>query len=385
MKNEKPLKIAVIGHKRIPSREGGIEIVVYELANRLAAAGNLVDVYNRSGSHVSGARFESRDMPLHKNVRLITVPTPQAKSLNAFVYSFFAAVRALFGGYDVVHFHAEGPAAMCFLPRLFGIRTVVTIHGLDWQRSKWGGFASKYLKFGEKTAAEYADEIIVLSRAVQRYFEEQYGRRTVYIPNGVSKPQPRPAGIITQKWGLKKDGYVLFLGRIVPEKGVHYLIEAFSRLNAGLPLVIAGGSSHSQEYFESLKKQAQGQNVIFTDFVQGAELEELYSNAYIYVLPSDLEGMPVSLLEAMSYSNCCLTSDIPECTEVCGENAVYFKKGDVDSLENALRRLLSDENAAAGYKSAAAGYVLSRFSWDETAKKTLSLFRGEPLEDSDSQ
>lgn len=385
MKNEKPLKIAVIGHKRIPSREGGIEIVVYELANRLAAAGNLVDVYNRSGSHVSGARFESRDMPLHKNVRLITVPTPQAKSLNAFVYSFFAAVRALFGGYDVVHFHAEGPAAMCFLPRLFGIRTVVTIHGLDWQRSKWGGFASKYLKFGEKTAAEYADEIIVLSRAVQRYFEEQYGRRTVYIPNGVSKPQPRPAGIITQKWGLKKDGYVLFLGRIVPEKGVHYLIEAFSRLNAGLPLVIAGGSSHSQEYFESLKKQAQGQNVIFTDFVQGAELEELYSNAYIYVLPSDLEGMPVSLLEAMSYSNCCLTSDIPECTEVCGENAVYFKKGDVDSLENALRRLLSDKNAAAGYKSAAAGYVLSRFSWDETAKKTLSLFRGEPLENSDSQ
>ena len=385
MKNEKTLKIAVIGHKRIPSREGGIEIVVYELANRLAAAGNLVDVYNRSGSHVSGARFESRDMPLHKNVRLITAPTPQAKSLNAFVYSFFAAVRALFGGYDVVHFHAEGPAAMCFLPRLFGIRTVVTIHGLDWQRSKWGGFASKYLKFGEKTVAKYADEIIVLSRAVQRYFEEQYGRRTVYIPNGVSKPQPRPAGIITQKWGLKKDGYILFLGRIVPEKGVHYLIEAFSRLNAGLPLVIAGGSSHSQEYFESLKKQAQGQNVIFTDFVQGAELEELYSNAYIYVLPSDLEGMPVSLLEAMSYSNCCLTSDIPECTEVCGENAVYFKKGDVDSLENALRRLLSDENAAAGYKSAAAGYVLSRFSWDETAKKTLSLFRGEPLEDSDSQ
>lgn len=385
MKNEKPLKIAVIGHKRIPSREGGIEIVVYELANRLAAAGNLVDVYNRSGSHVSGARFESRDMPLHKNVRLITVPTPSAKSLNAFVYSFFAAVRALFGGYDVVHFHAEGPAAMCFLPRLFGIRTVVTIHGLDWQRSKWGGFASKYLKFGEKTAAKYADEIIVLSRAVQRYFEEQYGRRTVYIPNGVSKAQPRPAGIITEKWGLKKDGYILFLGRIVPEKGVHYLIEAFSRLNAGLPLVIAGGSSHSQEYFESLKMQAQGQNVIFTDFVQGAELEELYSNAYIYVLPSDLEGMPVSLLEAMSYSNCCLTSDIPECTEVCGENAVYFKKGDVDSLENALRRLLSDENAAAGYKSAAAGYVLSRFSWDETAKKTLSLFRGEPLEDSDSQ
>lgn len=215
---------------------------------------------------------------------------------------------------------------MCFLPKLFGIRTLVTIHGLDWQRSKWGGFASKYLKFGEKTAAKYADEIIVLSRSVQDYFKNEYGRDTVFIPNGVNAPEIRTASLITQKYKLEKDGYILYLGRIVPEKGIHYLIDAYSQIDTQMPLVIAGGSSHSQEYFEELKQKAQGKNIIFTDFVQGRELEELYSNAYVYVLPSDLEGMPISLLEAMSYGNCCLTSDIPNAQRFAGIRLSALKK-----------------------------------------------------------
>ena len=179
---------------------------------------------------------------------------------------------------------------MCFLPKLFGIRTVATIHGLDWQRSKWGGFASKYLKFGEKTAAKYADEIIVLSRSVQDYFKKEYGRETVYIPNGVRTPQIRSLSLLAEKYGLKKDGYLLYLGRIVPEKGIHYLIDAYSALHTEMPLVIAGGSSHSQAYFEELKVKAQGKKIVFTDFVQGRELEELYSNAYLYVLPAILRN-----------------------------------------------------------------------------------------------
>ena len=383
MKNDSHLKIAMIGHKRIPSREGGVEIVVYELSSFLAKAGNRVDVYNRGGSHVSGSRFKSEDMPLDPNVKIITVPTPKSKMLNAFVYSFFASLRALFGGYDVIHFHAEGPAVMCFLPKLFGIRTVATIHGLDWQRSKWGGFASKYLKFGEKTAAKYADEIIVLSRSVQDYFKKEYGRETVYIPNGVRAPQIRSLSLLADKYGLKKDGYLLYLGRIVPEKGIHYLIDAYSALHTEMPLVIAGGSSHSQAYFEELKVKAQGKKIVFTDFVQGRELEELYSNAYLYVLPSDLEGMPISLLEAMSYSNCCLTSDIEECTQVCGDNAVYFKKSNVKDLKNKLEFLLGSRDAVENYKQRAAQYVLSRYSWENAGKKTLALYRGEPLEDTD--
>lgn len=376
MSNDSKLKIAMIGHKRIPSREGGVEIVVYELSNLMAKAGNRVDVYNRSGAHVSGSEFKSENMPLDGNIKIITVPTPQSKTLNAFVYSFLAASRALFGRYDVVHFHAEGPAAMCFLTKLFGIRTVVTIHGLDWQRSKWGGFATKYLKFGEKTAAKYADEIIVLSRAVQDYFKKEYGRDTVFIPNGVNAPQIKKASLITEKYKLEKDGYILYLGRIVPEKGVHYLIDAYSQLNTSMPLVIAGGSSHSQQYFDELKQKAQGKNIIFTDFVQGQELEELYSNAYIYVLPSDLEGMPISLLEAMSYGNCCLTSDIPECTEVCGDKAVCFEKGNINSLKKQLEMLLNSSDIVNEYKSAASEFICNKYNWQDVCRQTLRLYRG---------
>lgn len=385
MMEKSGLKIAMIGHKRVPSREGGVEIVVEELSRRMACLGNKVDVYNRSGSHVSGSAFDSIGSELPENIRVITIPTPENKTLNAFVYSFLASLRALFGRYDVIHFHAEGPAAMCFLPKLFGIRTVVTIHGLDWQRSKWGGFASKYLKFGEKTAARCADEIIVLSDAVRDYFKKEYGRNTVYIPNGITQPDFEEIAEAGEKYGLKKDRYILYLGRIVPEKGIHYLIEAYSDMKTDMPLVIAGGSSHSEEYFARLKRSAEGKNIIFTDFVQGRMLRELYSNAYLYVLPSDLEGMPISLLEAMSYSNCCLTSDIPECTQVCGENAVYFRKSSVADLKNKLEYLIKNSDTVLEYKSRAHDYIISKYSWDDVVNRTLALYRGEPLENTDSK
>ena len=368
------MKIAMIGHKRIPSREGGIEIVVEELSKRLSKAGNTVVAYNRSGAHVSGAQFESESKNLH-GVQLKTVPTPQKKSLNAIVYSFFATLRACFGRYDVVHFHAEGPAAMCFLTKKLGIKTVVTIHGLDWARSKWGGFAEKFLKFGEKTAAKYADEIIVLSKSVQNYFLEAYGRKTTYIPNGIERNEAVPCDIINKKYALEKDGYILYLGRIVPEKGIHYLIDAYKGLECKPPLVIAGGASHSEEYFKSLKKQAEGQNIIFTDFVQGKELEELYSNALIYVLPSDLEGMPISLLEAMSFGCCCLTSDIDECTEVCEDKALYFEKSNTEDLKSKLSYLLENRDIIDKYRENSAEYITKKYNWDEIAEKTFELYK----------
>lgn len=367
----------MIGHKRIPSREGGIEIVVEALSVRLAKLGNTVVAYNRSGSHVSGKQFSTEKQKEYRSVKLVTVYTPQAKALNAIVYSFFATVRALFGGYDVIHFHAEGPAAMCFIPKMFGIRTVVTIHGLDWKRSKWGGFATKFLKFGEKTAAKYADEIIVLSEAVQKYFLDTYNRKTHYIPNGIEKPQIKGDEEIKSKFSIEKNGYILYLGRIVPEKGIHYLIDAYSHIDTDMPLVIAGGASHSAEYFNELKNKAEGKNIIFTDFVQGEILEELYSGAYIYVLPSDLEGMPISLMEAMSYSNCCLTSDIDECTELCKNHAVYFKKGDIKSLEEKLKYLIDNKDIVEKYKGNSADYIVSNYNWDDITKKTLALYKGE--------
>lgn len=370
------MKIAMIGHKRIPTREGGIEIVVGELSKRMVALGHEVTAYNRKSRHIAGKAFETKRQKNYEGVRIKWVYTPESAKLNAVVYSFLATVRAIFGRYDVLHYHAEGPCAMLPLAKLFGKRCVATIHGLDWQRAKWGGFATRFLQFGERCAARYADEVIVLSENVQQYFADTYGRKTVFIPNGIEKPVPKPACVIEENYGLEKNGYLLFLGRLVPEKGVHLLINAYRQLDTSLPLVIAGGASHTGDYEASLKALAAGdKRIIFTGFVQGIELEELYANAYLYILPSDLEGMPISLLEAMSFGNCCLTSDIPECTEVCGDKALHFEKGNETDLHDKLAYLLAHPETVARYQSEASDYICSRYNWNDVTVQTLALYQ----------
>lgn len=264
---------------------------------------------------------------------------------------------------------------MLWLLKLFKKNIVVTIHGLDWQRAKWGNFASRVLKFGEKMAVKYADKIIVLSRNVQNYFQKSYGRETLYIPNGIDRPEIIDADEITEKWGLKKDEYILFLARIVPEKGAHYLLEAFSRINTDKKLVIAGGSSHSNEYMNQIIEMAEKDSrVVMTHFVQGKKLEELYSNAYIFVLPSDIEGMAISLLEAMSYGNCCVVSDIPENVEVIGDQAATFRHGDVCDLQRVLEELLTHPEMVGQYKQHSQEYVCQKYHWDKIVEETLMLY-----------
>lgn len=374
MKNKK-LRIAVLGHKRIPSREGGIEIVVEELSVRMAKLGHQVTIYNRSGHHVSGKEFDAHKLKEYKGTRMKYVPTIDKKGLAAMSASFFAAVAAAFGKYDVVHFHAEGPCAMLWLPKLFGKRCVATVHGLDHQRAKWGKLASTYIMLGEKCAVKFADEIIVLSEGVQQYFLDTYGRKTRFIPNGVNRPAVCEAEIIKEKFGLEKDSYILFLGRLVPEKGLRYLVEAFKQVKTDKKLVIAGGSSDTDEFANELKEMAKDDGrILFTGFVQGKELDELYSNAYVYTLPSDLEGMPLSLLEAMSYGNCCLVSDIDECASVVEDKAFVFKKSDVVDLKEKLQKACDDKVQVQKYKDEAADYICGKYNWDEVVKETLELY-----------
>lgn len=370
------MKIAMFGHKRVPSREGGIEIVVEELTGRMVAQGHQVTCYNRRGHHVSGTEFDTKRQADFQGVKLKSVWTLDKKGLAAMTASISAAFLCAFSKADVVHIHAEGPAFMCWLPRLFGKRVVVTVHGLDWQREKWkNGFGSKYIHAGEKMAVKLAHEIIVLSKNTQDYFRDTYGRETVFIPNGVNKPEIRPAAQITQKYGLHKDDYFLFLGRLVPEKGVHYLVEAFLKTKTDKKLVIAGGASGTDGYIKGLKEMAKGDDrILFTGFVQGQILEELYSNAYVYVLPSDVEGMPLSLLEAMSYGNCCLTSTIAECTEVVEDQAVAFQKSDVTALTQALQTLSDDAQLVAGYKATAREFICNKYDWNTVATKTMELY-----------
>lgn len=369
------LNIAMLGHKRIPSREGGVEIVVEELAVRMAARGHQVTCYNRKGHHVSGKEFDGNAWKEYKGVRLKTVCTIDQKGLAAMSSSFFAAVRAAFGRYDVVHFHAEGPCAMLWLPKLFGKRCIATVHGLDHQRAKWGKFARTYIMLGEKCAVTFADEIIVLSRGVQDYFESTYGRETRFIPNGVAQPAIREAKGIRERFGLEKDSYILFLGRLVPEKGLRYLIEAFQQVQTEKKLVIAGGASDTNDFLNELHEQAKGDDrIIFTGFVQGEILDELYSNAYVYTLPSDLEGMPLSLLEAMSYGNCCLVSDIAECTEVVEDKAVIFQKSSVTDLWEKLQMLCDKPEVVACCKGEAAEFICRKYNWDDVVERTLDIY-----------
>lgn len=377
-KENKEKKIAMIGHKRIPSREGGVEIVVDEIATRLTRRGYHVDAYNRSGYHVSGKQFDEKRGKIYNGIRLLTIPTFKSSSLNAIVYSVLATFRALFGNYGVIHYHAEGPCVMLGVPKLFGKRVIATIHGLDWQRAKWGNFAARVLKYGEKQAAKRADEVIVLSRNVQDYFREEYHRETIFIPNGIDKPCIREARQIREQFGLMGNDYILFLARIVPEKGAHYLIEAYKQLKTDKKLVIAGGDSHAEEYMQKIYQYArENENMILTGFVQGRVLEELFSNAYVFVLPSDVEGMAISLLEAMSYGNCCLVSDIPENTEVVEDYAVSFRKGNVEDLKTKLEYLLENPDVTAKYKEKSSDFICRKYNWEDVVDKTIQVYSKE--------
>ena len=374
--HDKQLNIAMLGHKRIPSREGGIEVVVEELSKRMVQKNHHVTCFNRKGHNVAGDEYDIASLDEYAGIHLKDVWTIDKKGLAAMTASVSASVKAALGKFDVVHIHAEGPAFMCWLPKLFGKKVIVTVHGLDHQRAKWGKLASTYIMMGEKNAVRFADEIIVLSKGVKQYFLDTYQRETQFIPNGVSPRISRVAVQITEKYRLHKNDYILFLGRMVPEKGIEYLIKAFKQVKTDKKLVIAGGTSDTDAFYSELKELSKDDDrIIFTGFVQGRLKHELYSNAYVYTLPSDLEGMPLSLLEAMSYGNCCLVSDIAECKEVIEDKALTFKKSDIDDLRDKLQYLCDYKETVDEYKYNAATFICNKYSWDDVVDRTLELYR----------
>lgn len=371
------MRIAMIGHKRYGSREGGVEVVVTELARRMAALGHEVTCYDRSGVDVMTGDAANCCERVVDGVRVVPVKTIDKKGLAALSSSCFATLAAIKDRPDVIHYHAEGPCVPLPLAKHAGIRTVATIHGLDWQRAKWGKLASAYIKMGERAAATKADGLIVLSKSAQSYFQDIYGRTATFIPNGIEQKRPLPANLIKQKWRLDEGSYLLYLGRLVPEKRPELLIEAFRGLDTDKRLVIAGGGSDTSEYEASLRESAQGDpRILFTGFVNGDPLEELYSNCYAYVLPSDVEGMPMSLLEAMAHGRCCVTSDISECADVLAGNGLTFEKGSAESLQFVLRALLAEDDRATALGVAAKSHVNKTYNWDSVVERTLAVYEG---------
>lgn len=368
------MKVAMIGHKDFPCRTGGVEVIVGGLARSLAVRGYDVTVYNRGLQ--KGHNVYDVD-GVHAR-RIFTLEKP---SLNATIYSFLATFDAIFRGYDVIHYHAIGPSVPLIIAKLFGKHTVCTVHGLNWKVDKWAGFASKYIKLGEIIAAKYADDLVVLSESEWNYFLKEYDRAAILIPNAIKFYDALPCNLIRKKFGLEKDGYILYVGRISPEKGTMDLVEGYLKAHTDKKLVLAGPLDGS-EYCRAVQERVRDNpNVIMTDYVVGDTLKELYSNCKLFVLPSHTEGLSLSLLEALSIGARCLVSNIPENTTVTDEYGTAFQVENTDSLAAALERecaqLYPQER-----RDAQMEYVHTNFDYDVMLDRYEEVYHhvvGDPL------
>lgn len=359
------MRVAMIGQKGIPATYGGIERHVDEIARRLVPLGIDVDVFCRYYYTPPGTTYHG--------VRLLRRPSIHTKHLDTITHVTWATLESMLRRYDVVHFHALGPSLLASLPRLVGSRSVVTVHGLDWQREKWGRMASGFLRACEGPAAHFPDRTIVVSKTLRQHFHDHHGTDAVFIPNGTNIPVARPAKKILQL-GLTPGKYVLFVGRLVPEKGVHFLCEAFSQIDTDMTLALVGGLSFSQGYVDLLRRY-ESPRIRLLDYVFGEGLEELWSHAYCVVQPSTMEGLSIALLEALSYGRCVLLSDIPENLEVAEDCSVSFRSKDVADLRDKLDSLLHDPARVAEMGERARAHILEHYSWDKVAEATAELYR----------
>jgi glycosyltransferase involved in cell wall biosynthesis len=369
------MKIAVIGVKAIPASQGGIERHAEELYTRLAARGHEVTVFCRSNA--------TDDCSKYKGVRIKSLPSINTKHLDTITNVLLASILSVFSDYDIVHYHAIGPSLLSFIPRVRKrIAVCTTIHGLDWQRKKWGRPAAAMLKMGEKCASFFSHSIIAVSNDLTTYFNDKYPKCKVhYIPNGTNKPIPRIPGRALSSWGVEPRRYILYAGRLVPEKGCHHLLAAYKELKTDVRLVVAGAGSHSKDYVSSLHDMAQQDpRVVFTGFTSGLPLEELFSNALGFVLPSDLEGLPIALLEALGYGLPAVCSDIPPHLEVgrigqTGQNGIlFFKPGSADDLRRKLRELLTDSRNLRRQANHVRAILFEIYDWDVITEATEVVY-----------
>lgn len=366
------MKIVMIGQKGIPTRSGGVERHVEELACRLATQPDMeVVAYTRSW-------YVSKQKRSHRGVRLVSLPSIYSKHLDAISHTFLAIIHAAFvEKADIIHIHAVGPALLTWLARLVRpqAKVVVTFHCIDRQHQKWGKFAKFMLWLGEWSAMKSAHEVIVVSRTLQHYAYEVYGRTARYIPNGVAEPTLHRPDTIAQDYGLQKGSYILMVSRLVRHKGVHHLIRAYQTLQTDKKLVIVGDSAFTDHYVQEMKQlAASNKNIIFTGLQTGTVLSELFSNAYAFVLPSESEGLPIALLEAASYGIPTIASDIPANLEISKSAGISFKNTDVMDLAKALQQIIDSPEVAYRYSQLGKQFVLKHYAWDDIVVDTRKLY-----------
>lgn len=365
------MKIAYIGLRGVPATYSGIELAVEELGSRIAKCGHDVTVYCMD-------HWYKEKLATYKGMQLQYVKTYPSKNLEMVLYAFSSTIQAMTKNFDILHFHAIGPATMALIPWVCCKRTIVTAHALDWKNEKWSLFARIYLRIGEHITANLPQKTIVVSKNLQKYYQHKYGKLTKYIPNGVSIKTIKKDKSVIEKLGIKENEYILFIGRLTRAKNVHTLIEAFLKIKTDKKLCIVGGDKDIT--INELRVYAKNDpRVLFAGPIYGDDAIHLLQNAYLYVLPSTLEGLPISVIEAMAYGNAVLVSDIPENLEVITDSENYygltFRAGDVGDLQEKLQCLINDNTLVARLRIGANKFVNDRYNWDQIAEETLLLYQ----------
>lgn len=360
------MNIAFIAVKGMPAG-GGIEKVTEEIGQRLVKKGHDITVYSsRDYGRVDG---------FYQGMRIVTVPSFNTRELHKLSICYHATRDILRSrNADIVHVHAVGPSIFSIFPRMKGILTVVQTHGLEWKRDKWGTIGKAFFRLADYSAVFFPDKVTSVSKVQKKYYEDRFGREVVHIPNGVAPVEKRiPKWILEQ--GLEPNRYILFAARLVEEKGAHFLIEAYRRLDTDMKLVIAGDAAHAEKYKDRLRKLAGNDpHIFFAGFVTGEPLEELFSHAYLFCLPSTLEGLSVALLDAMNYGNCCVCSDIPENMEILEDHGQVFRSRSPEDLYRVLAELMANPEKVEEKKAAALAHVRTNYSWDCVTDQMEALY-----------
>ena len=365
------MRIYFIGQKGIPTIAGGIEKHVEMLSLELVALGHEVFVYTRP-------YYTDKNLTEYKGIHLISLPTIKRKNLDAIYHTLRATLHVMRQDADIIHYQGIGPSLLCWIPKLFKRKSKVvsTIHSDDRQHDKWSRFAKFMLGLGARIACRVPDATIAIAKYQKDEFEKEFGGTLTYIPNGVTVQQKVAPHLITQKWGLRGDDYIFFISRFIAHKGLHHLIEAYNRLgDCGKKLVVVGGSAHTDEYTTQVENMArQNHNIIMCGFVSGQALLELYSNAYVYVIPSEYEGLSIALLELMSYGTPTIASDIVPNQEALGGEGLLFKAGDVDDLYEQLSFALTHPNEMKAMGPKLIARVAGEYSWKRIGEETGTLY-----------
>ncbi len=367
------LRIVMIGLKGIPVGEdaGGVERHVEELATRLVMRGADVLCYVRR-------RFVDSRLSEYRGIRLRRMPSVPTKSLDTFTHTLLATLDALFRPADIIHYHGVGPATLAWIPRIFkpSARVVVTFHSIDRLHQKWGLFARLYLRFGEWAALHFPHATITVSQTMQEYCRRAYHTETTYIPNGATV-RAYPGSELLAEWELTPGSYVLTVARLVRQKGIHHLIKAYDGFEKEKKLVIVGAAAFGTDYADEVRKLSEGNSaIIFTGFQKGRALAQLFANAYLYVHPSEAEGLSVSILEAMAASRCVLVSDIPENVESIDHSGLTFMNTDADDLRVMLRELINHPEIVDARGAKARTWIEQMYNWDRITGETEEVYRG---------